>query len=181
LENKTNFNLISGGATVWHLAKLYLIGGYTIEYDPELKSFYQNPSNTVWVFDPAKGFWSPGPSLPRTSLEVEDRIISFRGYAFGGAVSHAGCIYYSGGATLAINNIFKSCDTAPLNKYEYVSFPKVLKLEPNIKEWKTIYSQSPVNNQDYTLYGAIPAYISLKKIKVKNGRLVSCLFKTEQT
>jgi hypothetical protein len=43
----------------------------------------------------------------------------------GGAVSHAGCIYYSGGATLAINNIFKSCDTAPLNKYEYVSFPKV--------------------------------------------------------
>ena len=46
-------------------------------------------------------------------------------YAVGQAVSHAGCIYYSGGATLAINNIFKSGDTAPLNKYEYVSFSKV--------------------------------------------------------
>ena len=43
----------------------------------------------------------------------------------GQAVSHAGCIYYSGGATLATNNIFKSCDTAPLNKYEYVSLTKV--------------------------------------------------------
>ena len=50
---------------MWHLGKLYLIGGYTVEYDVELKSFYQNPSNTVWVFDPAKGFWSQGPSLPR--------------------------------------------------------------------------------------------------------------------
>jgi hypothetical protein len=40
-------------------------------------------------------------------------------------VSHAGHIYYSGGATLAVNNIFKSCDTAPLHKYEYVSLPKV--------------------------------------------------------
>ena len=40
-------------------------------------------------------------------------------------MSNAGCIYYSGGATLAVNNIFKSCDTAPLNKYEYVSLPKV--------------------------------------------------------
>ena len=62
---KVNLFRISGGSTVWHLGKLYLIGGYTIEYDVELKSFYQNPTNTVWVFDPAKGFWNQGPSLPR--------------------------------------------------------------------------------------------------------------------
>ena len=37
---------ISGGATVWHLGKMYLIGGYSIEYDVELKSFYQNPTNS---------------------------------------------------------------------------------------------------------------------------------------
>jgi len=164
---------ISGGCSVWHLGKLYLIGGYTVEYDVELKSFYQNPSSTVWVFNPAKGIWSQGPSLPRTSLELQGRIISFRGYAFGQAVSHAGCIYYSGGATLAINNIFKSGDTAPLNKYEYVSFSKVLRLEPNMEEWKTIFNPSPDHTQDYTLYGAIPSSVNLKKIKVKNGRLVS--------
>jgi len=171
---------ISGGATVWHLGKLYLIGGYTIEYDVELKSFYQNPTNTVWVFDPAKGFWNEGPSLPRTSLEHPGRIITFRGYTFGQAVSHAGCIYYSGGATLAINNIFKCCDTAPLNKYEYVSLPKVLRLEPNNDEWRTIFNPSPDHRQDYTLYGAVPASVSLKKIKVKNGRLVSCQITSEE-
>ncbi|XP_023328521.1 uncharacterized protein LOC111701459 [Eurytemora carolleeae] len=165
---------ISGGATVWHLGKLYLVGGYTVEYDVELKSFYQNPSNSVWVFDPAKGIWSQGPSLPRTSMELQGRIISFRGYAFGQAVSNAGCIYYSGGATLAVNNIFKSCDTAPLNKYEYVSLPKVLRLEPNQEEWRAIFSPSPGHTQDYTLYGAVPASVTLKKIKVKNGRLASC-------
>jgi hypothetical protein len=26
---------------VWHLGKLYLVGGYTVQYDVELKSFYQ--------------------------------------------------------------------------------------------------------------------------------------------
>jgi hypothetical protein len=46
-------------------------------------------------------------------------------WCLGQAVSHAGHIYYSGGASLAVNNVFKSGDTAPLHKYEYVSFPKV--------------------------------------------------------
>ncbi len=35
---------LSGGASVWHLGKLYLVGGYTVEYDVELKSFYQGGS-----------------------------------------------------------------------------------------------------------------------------------------
>ena len=43
---RQTFRRISGGATVWHLGKLYLVGGYTVEYDVELKSFYQNPANT---------------------------------------------------------------------------------------------------------------------------------------
>ena len=29
---------------MWHLGKLYLVGGYTVEYDVELKSFYQGGS-----------------------------------------------------------------------------------------------------------------------------------------
>ena len=41
------------------------------------------------------------------------------------ATSHAGYVYYSGGATIAVNNTFKSSDPGPLNKYEYVSFTKV--------------------------------------------------------
>ena len=96
---------LAGGATVWHLDKLYLIGGYTIEYDCELKSFYQSPGNTVWVFDPAVGRWAMGPGLPRQ--DMQDKTISFRGHCLGQATSHAGYIYYSGGACLAINNTFK--------------------------------------------------------------------------
>lgn len=73
---------ISGGATVWHLGKLYLVGGYTVEYDVELKSFYQNPSNSVWVFDPAKGIWSQGPSLPRFNAFFN--LVSYTGFSPGG-------------------------------------------------------------------------------------------------
>ena len=30
---------ISGGATVWHLDKLYLIGGYTVQYNNTIQSY----------------------------------------------------------------------------------------------------------------------------------------------
>jgi len=172
---------VSGGATVWHLDKLYLIGGYSIEYDCELKSFYQNPIHSVWIFDPANGRWSMGPPLPKSSLVTNDKTISFRGYSFGQATSHAGFIYYSGGATLAINNTFKSSNPGPLNKYEFVSFTKVMKLDPNTETWSQVFMVQPDVKQNYTLYGAVPATINLKRIKVKNGRLVSCIIATEES
>ena len=81
--DETPFRL-SGGATVWHLDKLYLIGGYTIEYDCELKSFYQQPAASVWIFDPSIGKWAMGAPLPKASLVTNDKTISFRGYSFGG-------------------------------------------------------------------------------------------------
>jgi len=176
--DETPFKL-SGGTTVWHLEKLYLIGGFTIEYDCELKSFYQQPSPTVWIFDPSVGKWAMGAPLPKHSLVTNDKTISFRGYCFGQASSHAGYIYYSGGATLAVNNTYKPGDPGPLHKYEYVSFTKVMRLDPNTEEWSQVFMVRPDVKQDYTLYGAIPATVSLKRIKVKNGRLVSCAIAQE--
>ena len=75
---------ISGGATVWHLNSLYLIGGYTVEYDCELKCFYQSPSHNVWIFDPSLGTWSQGPPLPKESFVAKNKTIKFRGYCLGG-------------------------------------------------------------------------------------------------
>ena len=75
---------ISGGATVWHLNSLYLIGGYTVEYDCELKCFYQSPSSNVWIFDPSLGTWRQGPPLPKESFVAKNKTIKFRGYCLGG-------------------------------------------------------------------------------------------------
>ena len=113
-------------------------GGYTIEYDCELKSFYQQPSNAVWIFDPSVGKWAMGAPLPKASLGTTDKTISFRGYCFGQASSHAGFIYYSGGATLAVNNTYKTRESGPLNKYEYVSYTKVMRLDPNTEDWAQV-------------------------------------------
>ena len=74
---------ISGGATVWHLDKLYLIGGYSVEYDCELKSFYQSPVTSVWIFDPSVGKWTMGPPLPKESFVTKNKTIRFRGYSLG--------------------------------------------------------------------------------------------------
>jgi len=173
---------ISGGATAWHLDQLYLIGGYTIEYDCELKSFYQSPSNSVWVFDPATGRWTPGPALPQSSLEPDSRAVTYRGYCLGHAVSYAGVIYYSGGSTLAINNTYKTSNPDVLNKYEYVSFSCTLRLDPNSPAWLPASQvQTGRTKNDYTLYGALPISINLRRIKAKSGRLVSCQVATEET
>jgi len=172
---------ISGGATTWHLDKLYLIGGYTVEYDCELKSFYQLPSNMVWIFDPASGRWSPGPPLPPTSLETENRAVTYRGYCLGHCGSYAGVIYYSGGATLAVNNLYKSSNPDILNKYEYVSFSGTLRLDPSTQSWSPAFQVKTGRKHDYTLYGALPISINLRRIKAKNGRLVSCQVATEET
>ena len=56
----------------------------------------------------------------------------------GQASSHAGFIYYSGGATLAVNNTYKPADPGPLHKYEYVSFTKVMRLDPNTEDWSQV-------------------------------------------
>merc|ERR1719483_1554095 len=154
---QTPFRL-SGAATVWHLDRLYLIGGYTVEYDCELKSFYQNPGHSVWIFDPSVGKWSMGPPLTTCSIDSTDKTVSFRGYSQGQATSHAGFIFYSGGVTLAVNNTFKSTsDPGPLNKYEYVSYTKVIRLDPNTETWTQVFMIQPDLRQDYTLYGAVPA------------------------
>ena len=68
---------ISGGATVWHLDKLYLIGGYSVEYDCELKSFYQSPVTSVWIFDPSVGKWTMGPPLPKESFVTKNKTIRY--------------------------------------------------------------------------------------------------------
>jgi hypothetical protein len=43
---------------------------------------------------------------------------------------------------------------------------QVLRLEPNLEEWRSVYCVTPQHGQDYTLYGAVPASVNLKKIKV---------------
>ena len=91
----------------------------------------------------------------------------------GTATSHAGYIYYSGGCTLAVNNTYKVTDPGALNKYEYVSFTKVMKLDPVTDSWSSVFCVRPESKQSYTLYGAVPSSISLKRIKVKNGHLVN--------
>jgi len=169
---------VSGGATVWHLEKLYLIGGYSIEYDCELKSFYQNPVTSVWIFDPSVGKWTMGSPLPKDSFGTNNKTIKFRGYCLGTATSTAGYIYYSGGCTLAVNNTYKVSDPSPLNKYEYVSFTKVMKLDPVTDTWTTVFMVTPDAKQNYTLYGAVPSSLNMKRIKVKNGQLVNCNLST---
>ena len=74
---------ISGAATVWHLDKLYMIGGYSIEYDCELKSFYQSPVSSVWIFDPSVGKWAMGPPLTKESFTTSNKTIRFKGYCLG--------------------------------------------------------------------------------------------------
>ena len=97
----------------------------------------------VWIFDPSVGKWAMGAPLPRASLGATDKTISFRSYCFGQASSHAGFIYYSGGATLAVNNTYKTRENGPLNKYEYVSFTKVMRLDPNTEEWAQVWTGTP--------------------------------------
>ena len=75
---------------------------------------------------------------------------------------------------MAVNNTFKSSDPGPLNKYEYVSFTKVMRLDPITDTWSCVLTVRPDLTQNYTLYGAVPSSVSLKRIKVKNGNLVSC-------
>ena len=84
-----------------------------------------------------------GAPLPKASLGATDKTISFRGYCFGQASSHAGFIYYSGGSTLAVNNTYKTRENGPLNKYEYVSFTKVMRLDPNTEEWAQVRTNDP--------------------------------------
>ena len=82
---------------------------------------------------------------------------------------------------MAVNNTFKSSDPGPLNKYEYVSFSKVMRLDPITDTWSCVLTVRPDLNQNYTLYGAVPSSVSLKRIKVKNGHLVtSCLSSADQ-
>ena len=142
-----------------------------------------------------------GAPLPKASLGATDKTISFRGYCFGQASSHAGFIYYSGGSTLAVNNTYKTRENGPLNKYEYVSFTKVMRLDPNTEEWAQVRTTRPlpwvVNKcfpptlsqvfmvrpdvkQDYTLYGAVPATVSLKRIKVTKDTLGPSLKQEER-
>ena len=106
----------------------------------------------VWIFDPSVGKWAMGAPLPKASLGATDKTISFRGYCFGQASSHAGFIYYSGGATLAVNNTYKTRENGPLNKYEYVSFTKVMRLDPNTEEWAQVWTGTPPW-ENFSTYG----------------------------
>ena len=49
-----------------------------------------------------------------------------------------------------------------------------MKLDPVTDTWTTVFMVSPDTKQNYTLYGAVPSSLNLKRIKVKNGRLVNC-------
>ena len=54
-----------------------------MEYDCELKSFYQSPVSSVWMFEPSVGKWCMGPPLPKESFVTTDKKIRFRGYSLG--------------------------------------------------------------------------------------------------
>ena len=49
-----------------------------------------------------------------------------------------------------------------------------MRLDPVTDTWTNLFMVNPDTNQNYTLYGAVPTAINLKRIKVKNGRLVNC-------
>ena len=64
-------------------------------------------------------------------------------------------------------------DPGALNKYEYVSFTKVMKLDPVTDSWSSVFSVRPESKQSYQLYEAVSSSISLKRIKFKNRHLVN--------
>jgi hypothetical protein len=37
-----------------------------------------------------------------------------------------------------VNNTYKPGDPGPLHKYEYVSFTKVMRLDPNTEDWSQV-------------------------------------------
>jgi hypothetical protein len=41
-----------------------------------------------------------------------------------------------------------------------------MKLDPNTETWSQVFMVRPDVKQNYTLYGAVPATINLKRIKV---------------
>ena len=42
---------LGDSATVMFQDKLWVIGGYEVKYDEELKLFYQRPGTAVWIYD----------------------------------------------------------------------------------------------------------------------------------
>ena len=53
-----------------------------------------------------------------------------------------------------------------MNKYDYVSFSGTLRLEPHSSQWTQTYRVTAGKKNDYTLYGALPFSINLRRIKV---------------
>ena len=54
----------------------------------------------------------------------------------------------------------------------------MMKLDPVTDTWSTVFMVTPDAKQNYTLYGAVPSSLNIKRIKVKNGRLVNCNLST---
>ena len=53
-----------------------------------------------------------------------------------------------------------------MNKYDYVSFSGTLRLDPHSSQWSQTYRVTAGKKNDYTLYGALPFSINLRRIKV---------------
>ena len=42
---------LGDSATVMFKDRLWVVGGYEVKYDEDLKLFYQRPVNAVWIYD----------------------------------------------------------------------------------------------------------------------------------
>ena len=49
-EMKLPFQIGDSGTAIFK-GRLWVVGGYEIKYDDELKLFYQKPVNRVWIYD----------------------------------------------------------------------------------------------------------------------------------
>ena len=155
---------VGDAATAVFEGRLWVVGGYKLEYDAELKLYYQRPQNSVWTWDFASGKWSRGRDLP--ALEDEGRI----GYTRGTLHAHEGRLYFSGGANLRVNRRRESNQI-----YEYVSNTAVLALDPgDLSAWDVLldlsHFASKWREEEYSVLAVVPAEVSLRKLRVKRDQ-----------
>ncbi len=80
--------------------EIWVLGGFKIDYDDKLHLFYQNPVTDVWIYSAEVRSWREGPPLPKN-----ERSCGNKGYTRGtGCILDNGCILYSGGACLRLDN-----------------------------------------------------------------------------
>lgn len=164
---------VGDAASAFFAGELWVVGGFRIQYDEELKLFYQQPRAETWVYSFAEERWRAGPPLPTEGKDGG-------GYTRGTAYVHGGRLFFSGGARLKVNSAGESNQI-----YEYVPNTKVFMLadppgdagaeggspSPCPSSWTLLldlgYFWSKFRHADYSVLAVFPADITLTRLKVR--------------